>query len=490
MKSSKNKKHRILCLILASTFILSSCLFFVLSPEYFDFEYEREAYLQMIEEAEKSLFVNGLTVVTETTKYEPDGYVISSGKYSQKCKYYNEDWNAEFYSVFDEAYPFYSFDLAVVGVEYNGKMLYGMINRQGKYAVEPQYDHTQRYFDYKGMMPVKSADGGWGYINTEGEWVIQPKYTSAEPFNEFEIAYVSSNEYDALINRKGEEICILNDYTVVSSCTEGYYVVYNKNTLLYGFMNGRTGEIAVDCKFVNANPFVNGFAVVYADYGLASWIDKCGKLITDDFYSNATDFNEFGLATAYRDSKDKRCIINQKGEAVLESTSNLKVESYIGGNMYSATSSSGYCIIDPEGKILIDSFSVLNVPPFSEGITSLNRHDEYCFINEKAEIVFTLSKDKCKSPGSFNNSYIPVRAYDADGVSHYVFYDRNGNMVFEGNYSEISNLTADGYIIVTSRNKKGVYIQSVLDKYGEVVFAPERADLYFSNPISGPNRYD
>ncbi|MCP4589425.1 MAG: WG repeat-containing protein, partial [bacterium] len=59
--------------------------------------------------------------------------------------------------------------------------LYGYINREGEWAIQPEFYVVQPFSE--GRAPVM-IDGKWGYIDETGDVVIPPRYDSVRPFCE------------------------------------------------------------------------------------------------------------------------------------------------------------------------------------------------------------------------------------------------------------------------------------------------------------------
>ncbi len=57
--------------------------------------------------------------------------------------------------------------------------VYGFINHQGEYIVQPKYDHAS--LPEEGLILVKD-EGKYGYLDLNGEVAIPLSYNQAEPF--------------------------------------------------------------------------------------------------------------------------------------------------------------------------------------------------------------------------------------------------------------------------------------------------------------------
>ena len=57
---------------------------------------------------------------------------------------------------------------------------WGYIDQQGKYVIDPQYDHA---YGFSEGLAHASIDGLWGYIDRTGEFVIEPQFNGTSTFS-------------------------------------------------------------------------------------------------------------------------------------------------------------------------------------------------------------------------------------------------------------------------------------------------------------------
>lgn len=98
----------------------------------------------------------------------------------------------------------FSGGVAVVKAEHGGLERYGVINREGRYLVDPIYTKTLGTYS-EGLLGVEKS-GKWGYIDSRGNEVIGFNFTRVEPFrNGYAMAGKGEHKW-GLINAKGETI--------------------------------------------------------------------------------------------------------------------------------------------------------------------------------------------------------------------------------------------------------------------------------------------
>ena len=121
--------------------------------------------------------------------------------------------------------------LAVVEAE-NGK--WGYIDREGRWAIEPQFAHGWNFSS--GLAAVKTKEYKWGYIDREGRWAIEPQFDWATDFRDSGFAEVKVGERAGLIDRSGQYV-IEPKYAWISDFVNGIAVLGNASGEPYFYMN-------------------------------------------------------------------------------------------------------------------------------------------------------------------------------------------------------------------------------------------------------------
>jgi len=242
-------------------------------------------------------FHEGLAAVKVKDKW---GYINKKGEFVIPLK-------------FDLALRF-SEGLAIVRIGPFGSGKYGIIDKKGKWIIEPcfpsntfPYENNMFSLIYFSNGKAPMYDGKkWGYINTLGEFVIQPQYDGVWPFAEglaaiysvvttkegvldqvgfidlegkmvieprftysgipwcyhFRegLAVIQVGNYSGIIDQKGN-IIIKPAYTHIGECHEGLILFQENLDKPYGYMD-KMGKIVIKPQFRVAGYFCNGVASV------------------------------------------------------------------------------------------------------------------------------------------------------------------------------------------------------------------------------------
>ena len=146
--------------------------------------------------------------------------------------------------------------------------LWGVIDRQGNYVVEPIYDWVNSFHeglaitvkngkygfvneygevvidflfsnvhDFSNGLAAVAVEGKFGHINKEGKWVIQPKYDAAFNFNEDGYAVVMPTALS------------VSEYENVKTASELDFGYYDKDYYIYNYLIlNKQGEIVFEAR--------------------------------------------------------------------------------------------------------------------------------------------------------------------------------------------------------------------------------------------------
>lgn len=170
--------------------------------------------------------------------------------------------------------PPFSGGVAPVGVEAGGDLLFGLIDTQGAYRAEPIYAQLRE--NRNGVIPARLGDK-WGYIDAEGATVLPFQYNCADYFSEG-FACVGVGSLFAYIDIQGKPII--------------------ENLLEQGgvFSQGR---------------------VVVPARGAYRVYDQRGRLVLDEPLQYCSGFYTDGYAVFSRDGRQYG-VLDTKGYAVIE----------------------------------------------------------------------------------------------------------------------------------------------------------------------------
>ncbi|WP_458459894.1 WG repeat-containing protein [Pseudobutyrivibrio sp.] len=207
-------------------------------------------------------------------------------------------------------YDCYISDADIISVRASNG-LWGAINTEGEWIIEPKYKELSRFQDgYVGAC----EDELWGVLDTNGNWVLEPQfYGYISPNNSyFSVEIKDTPDADRktiFINVKGERLNN-EEYCGVYSgyrFSEGlmYVATGDKENHLVGYID-ESGEYVIEPKYFWASDFHQGLAAVQKKIdGQYKWayIDKNGKNITDFEFDDVGDFSSEGYAAVEVDGK-------------------------------------------------------------------------------------------------------------------------------------------------------------------------------------------
>lgn len=311
----------------------------------------------------------------------------------------------------------------------------------------------------------------WGYIDQTGAFAIQPGYNFAREFNDRGIAIVGNgdNEFDickvCFINKSGKivsgpfssflpdfenGIAVLNTMdsgsTVVDSSgrvlfTSEYKIhdyqdgllSFSDENMKYGFMD-LTGKVVIPAKFLNAEDFNDGRAVVETGDGKFSVIDKSGKVL--EVLKCYNDYESSEGFTPFCDEKSKLYgYKNYSGDVVIEPA------------FYSAGRfTRGYAVVSVESQEICDTYGLID----TKGKYILK--PEYSGITYLGSDMFAASRN-LSAP--YSDYYYPKALFNIKGeqLSDFKFYRINQ---FEGDHAVACDNTSTFFI-----DKKGNMVDTL-----------------------------
>jgi len=237
------------------------------------------------------------------------------------------DWAAEFSE-------------GLAAVEVDG--LWGFINRDGRFAIEPQFYQVSLFFD-NGTTFVQDESGGqwrtidrygntaqpqpwvspfglyvfmrdqqFGFRDADGVTVIEPQFRNARPFNEVLTAVTLDGDLWGFIDKQGNMV-IEPQFNDVSIFDGGFIRV--KADGLWGLFSV-AGKILIEPQFENSWEvrFSEGM-VVFEENGLWGYMDVYGNRVIEPQFGAAQIFSEGLAAVFYREDWK---FIDKQGNTVIE----------------------------------------------------------------------------------------------------------------------------------------------------------------------------
>ena len=286
----------------------------------------------------------------------------------------------------------------------------------------------------------------YGFINSEGKFIINPRYETAEDFSD-SLAMVSSPGSGLYFINKNGDTAFDNKFRIYKGFSEGYAIIVDN--FKKGYID-TSGRVVIKPTFSIANDFSEGLASVCYPDGERNVINKNGEIVIKSLpFLGVTSFVE-GLASATVSSER---VYDKKKDPEME----IKIFK-IG-------------FIDKKGEMVIPAKFNL-VYPFSEGMALVNvggwisTHGieqfiggKYGFINKDGNMVI---KPRYSRAGSFSEG-LAVVFVDKQGWG---YIDKRGNQIIKPKYEGASSFS-EGLAAVEIKGKYGY-----IDNKGKMIIEP------------------
>lgn len=192
----------------------------------------------------------------------------------------------------------FSEGLAAVTPSRKGKCCWGYINRDGHFAIAPQFEIFAGEFS-EGVAYVRLG-GKIGFINKQGKFVIPPQFESAGGFSEG-LAPVKLNGKWGFIDHEGKFV-IPSQFEYARSFSDGLAAVC-ADAYKCGHVN-RQGAWVVPPKYGQTYPFRGGYAYVVGRYpGYVGFVDTSGNEVLPVKYSEGGYLGEGWFRVLTHDEK-------------------------------------------------------------------------------------------------------------------------------------------------------------------------------------------
>jgi len=294
----------------------------------------------------------------------------------------------------------------------------GMVDRQGRLIVPPQYKEVTYPSD--GM--IRFCDSNlYGFYDTTGKIVITPQYRTASGFNEGLAAVIidfDSNTFGYGYINKDNQLVIPANYQYAYAFSEGCAIV--KSYDRFGMID-HSGKEVLPIKYLEVTPMYNGhFFAVDAASEKAALFDHRFKRITGFDYDKILSYNE-GFY-----------VVQRNGQATYL---DLKGKERFGFYDVAAAFSDGYAMVSRGGKYgIINQRGKLILPieydnsgyrsmeyVFCDNLAMVEKDGKYGFVNKSGQIVIPL---KYQSAQHCTEGLIPVMLH-----SQWGFIDKSGKQV-------------------------------------------------------------
>lgn len=347
--------------------------------------------------------------------------------------------------------------LCVTRLDASGS-LFGYVNKKGEWAIQPQF-LTARAFQDGVAVASSPFTRRYGLIDTQGNWLVEPEYDAIDHPNQGVFSALRDHHY-GLVDLKGNVVAdftylslepndlgyaflteersygqldaqgrvLLEGLTQNPHFSEGLAAMrQNEEESLYGYMDAQ-GNWAITPQFDLALDFSGGVAVVGMHTGDSSTpfrfglIDKTGAFVAEPIYE-AIETNRNGILPAQRDGKW------------------------------------GY--IDTQGKTVLP-FRYSWVNYFSEGLACVEENGQFSYVDIHGKPAI----EGLPIRGGFF-SHGRTMLYDSQNGA--MLYDRRGRTMLDEPLFYCSGYYADGYAVFQTEKNGGV---GVMDAQGVVILDP------------------
>jgi hypothetical protein len=192
---------------------------------------------------------------------------------------------------------------------------YGYISYNGKFIIKAKYESADNFNEFEiAIVQEKNLTGG---INTRGEYVIKPIYDSINSFKGNRAVYVLDGSM-GVMDPKGNRVTS-KKYDFISDYAEERAVVGTNDstgTYFYGYIDEEGNEI-IPPKFLQANDFIDGVALVKINEERYGLIDKNGNVINTYNYGIVSQYGD-GLMVFANSFEGPFGYINKEGQEVIK----------------------------------------------------------------------------------------------------------------------------------------------------------------------------
>jgi len=312
----------------------------------------------------------------------------------------------------------------------------GIINMEGKYIVEPKYNHIDEFIN--GIASVMVLDNGiekWGIIDSTGKEIIKP-FSRSRIFYSEGLAAVKVNEKFGFID------------------LDGNFVIEPKYEFSFDFQNGlasveldgkcgyinKNGDFEIEPQFESAASFYGDYACVSKDFegnNLFGIIDRKGNFVVEPKFNCISGYRQteegvFFGALQGEGENGLWGIINVNGEWVIEPKFNDMIGLDSFSDYVSIEVNGKYGVIDLEGNYLISPISdeyIFGYRP--EDLNVYCKDGKYGYVDGKGNVIIY---PQFEDADSFFNGLARVKINNKFG-----FIDKKGIIQLEPIYEKASS---------------------------------------------------
>ena len=307
----------------------------------------------------------------------------------------------------------------------DGSKLYGLVNDEGRIVVPATYALTTPSQD--GLALAITKENYRVYIDGTGKVVSRRTYYNGGRFYNNRADVFDSEWGNCIIDKDEKLICKLG---------EGH---------VYGFKNGlcmiecgdkikiinQEGKVVFPLQTIDMEKISiigGGFFVVYNDNGSSIVYDKTGEKLFESPHVITEYFD--GVFCTGNPMRTGNGIIDITGNPITSMDYNIIIP--IGGGLANANRNGEWCFIDNKGEVIQKHNYGWDVNEFSNGRAAVKLDGKYGFINNEGTLVIPCKYDDIEIPGwngvlGFNGTFAKVMD---NGHSYYI--DKEGSIaIFE-----------------------------------------------------------
>ncbi len=349
-----------------------------------------------------------------------------------------------------------------------GPKQYGYIDSNGRFIIPAKFSSAENFNEDN--IAIVCENEHCGVIDSSGNYVIPPLYDSIEPFTEKRAVYMLDNTM-GVITEEGKRIT-KKPYNFIASFSDSLALVgltTSSGEYLYGYID-RDGREIILPMYIEGSDFKDNIALVKDKDGIYKIINKAGMVMTSFPYKHVGNYGEgvftfsktLGGLLGYVDTK-RRILIEPKF------TSASKVED---GYMIVSTSPdypNKYGVINITGDTMFpfiyDDIKYLGNNRFALGIS---RGDNAGFMNN----IYSLGDGHGNSLTPFK--FLSIERYEdnlasAYDLKHTYFIDLNGKPpTYSPKISGSGTLKIQKNLIYANID----YIPFYINENGAIVYKP------------------
>ncbi|MBR2241579.1 MAG: WG repeat-containing protein [Clostridia bacterium] len=344
------------------------------------------------------------------------------------------------------------------------------------------YDENHNLWYEENVLKVQK-NGKYGLINLDGNEILPCEYDSIDTLKGIKNSIVIKKDNKIGIVNSDGTVVVPADYQEVTALTADYkngYIVKNAESK-YGVIKS-DGQIALECKFEKIDNIADNGKYIAKIDGTWKVVAEDGNEYLEGKVANVTDMNngevivnndgKFGVINIAEENK----IPNEYEELV-----------YMFDNKYVAKKDGKYGIINTNNEKIVDfKYSEIIYNKTTDYVKAKKEDGKYDYMARDLSVKLTAGEEKILNGfiSIANGTETKYYNYKLEEKSNkdvyttntifvykengkYGFKDKDGKVVVEAKYDDVTEQNDYGYVAVKKDGKWGS-----LDQYGKVVTEP------------------